>query len=80
MISFEQTYLIFYFLEYLHLFLDDNVDEEANNFQGCVASGCCLDFVWFFASFSLALLVSVAYNKSVYMKSQSSYRANPAPG
>ena len=45
MISFEQTYLIFYFLEYLHLFLDDNVDEEANNFQGCVASGCCLDFV-----------------------------------
>ena len=37
--------------------MDDNVDEEANNFQGCVASGCCLDFVWFFASFSLALLV-----------------------
>ena len=37
------------------LFLDNNVDENANS----SASGCCLVFAWFFAYFSLALLIKV---------------------
>ena len=58
-----------YFLEYQLLFLEDNVDEERQQFsnkKGSV-SGCCLAFSWFFANFSLALLIEVLLiKKSVY--------------
>ena len=60
--SLKQTYLFFvYFLEYLLLFLDHNVDEEWEYFSNSKSSapGCCLAFTLFFANFSLALLIKV---------------------
>ena len=58
----KQTYLLFvYFLEYLLLFLDDNMDEESKHFSNSKSSpsGCCLTFAWAFANFSLALLIKL---------------------
>ena len=45
--SLKQTYFFFaYFLEYVLLFLDDNVDEESESFSKSksLASRCCLAF------------------------------------
>ena len=54
--SLEQTHLYFvHFVEYLLLFLDDNVDKNSEN----SASGCCLPFAKFFANFSLVWLIKV---------------------
>ena len=48
-------------LEYVLLFLDDKLDEEYEEFSNSniPASGYCLVFVEFFASFSLALLIKL---------------------
>ena len=47
-------------LDYLLLFLDDNVDEESKLFSNSESSGCCLAFAYFFfANFSLAFLTKV---------------------
>ena len=59
--SLKQTHLFFvHFLEYLLLFSDDNVDEESEKFSNsqCSPSGCSWAFAWFFANFSLALLMT----------------------
>ena len=61
-ISFKQTYLFFVqFLQYLLLDLDDNLNEKNQQFSNNkrIVSGCCLGFTWFFANFSLALIVKV---------------------
>ena len=61
-ISFKQTYLFFVqFLQYLLLDLDDNLNEKKQQFSNNKrsVSGCCLGFTWFFANFSLALIVKV---------------------
>ena len=57
----SHTCFFTYFLEYVQLFLDDNVDEECEWFSNRkrLASGCCLSFAWFFANFSLLLLIKV---------------------
>ena len=58
-LSFKQAYLFFVqFLEYLLLFLYDNMDEENKYFSNskCWVSGCCLAFAWFLGNFSLALI------------------------
>ena len=41
------AHLFFYFLEYLLLFLDDNVDEKCEQFSNkeSSASGCCFIFI-----------------------------------
>ena len=54
-----------HFLEYLLLFLYDNVDEESKKFSNSESSvsGCCLAFAYFFADFSLALLIKVLLMK-----------------
>ena len=60
--SLNQMYLIFCtFLEYLLLFLNDNVDEDGKWFSNSKnsASGFCLAFAWYYANFSLALLIKV---------------------
>ena len=51
------------FLEYLLLFLDDNLDkkgEKISNIKSS-ASGCCLALAWIFANFSPALLIKVLH-------------------
>ena len=50
-----------YFLEYVLLLFDDDVDEKCEKFSNNKnsASGCCLAFAWFFTKFSLALLMKV---------------------
>ena len=59
--SSNQTHLLFVHVLEFYLFLDDNVDEESGQFScsKSSASGCCLAFAWFFANFSLALLIKV---------------------
>ena len=50
--------------------LDVNVDEECEKFSNSknAATGCCLASAWFFASFSLVLLIKVLLIKnSVYL-------------
>ena len=68
---FNQRYLFFaHFLEYLLLFLDDNVDEKSELFSNSKSSTsgcCCLVFAWFFANFSLALLIKVLFIKKAYI-------------
>ena len=62
MTSLRQMHLSFVnFLEYLLLFLDDNVYEESEKFSNkeSSASGCCLVFAYFFANFSQVLLIKV---------------------
>ena len=51
------------------LFLDDNVDQECESFSNSKisASGCCLAFAYFFANFSLALLMEVLLVKKVFI-------------
>ena len=48
-----------YFLEHALLILADNVDKECWKFSNdkSSTSRCCLEFAWFFANFSLALLI-----------------------
>ena len=48
-------------LEYFLLFLDDSVYEESEKFSNkdSLASGCCLVFAYFFASFGHGLLIKV---------------------
>ena len=60
-ISWIQTHLLFYFLEYVLLFFDNNVDKECEYFSNSESSapGRCLAFAWFFANSSLALLIKV---------------------
>ena len=50
-----------HFLEYLLLFLHDNVGEETEQFSNSKSSAprFYLSFAWFFANFSLALLIKV---------------------
>ena len=83
-ISWIQTFLFFfrvclleyvfleyaYFLEYVLLLLDDNVDEECQYFSDIKssASGCCLAFAWFFANISLVLLIKVLLIKKCEVK------------
>ena len=65
-----ETHLFFYLIfQYVLLFMDDNVDEEREYFSNSTSSAliCHLAYAWFFANFSLALLISVAdIKKSVY--------------
>ena len=58
-----------YFLEYIPLFLDENVDEECKWFSNnkSSASGSCLELAWFFDNFSLALLIKVLFIKKAYI-------------
>ena len=66
---FKQTCLfLVHFLEYLLLFLDDNVDEESGWFSNNKSSTSrfFLAFAWFFANFSLALLTKVLLIKRVF--------------
>ena len=76
----KQTYLLFvYFLEYLLLFLDDNMDEESKHFSNSKSSpaGCCLTFAWAFANFSLALLIKLMLiKKGVYSTFIITYSVN----
>ena len=63
----KQVYLIFvHFLEYLVLFLDDNINEESEKFSNSISSapGCCLAFAWFFLHFQ----PGVAYKIVAYRK------------
>ena len=58
------------FLENLLLFLNENLDEEGELFSNSQNStwGCCFAFAWFFANFSLALLIKVLLiKKSVFI-------------
>ena len=57
---FHQSYNLIktLYLEYILLFLHDNVGDNA-------VSGCCLAFAWFFANFSLVLLIKVLLIKKV---------------
>ena len=58
--SLKWTHLFFvHLLEYLLLLLDDNVNKKSQYFSNSksLASGCCLASAWFFASFSLVLLI-----------------------
>ena len=51
--SLKQMHLLFVqFLEYLPLFLDDNVDKESKSFSNSKSSAsvCCLAFAWFWKS------------------------------
>ena len=69
----RQTHLFFlHFLEYILLFLDNEVDEESKRCSNSKSSisGCCLAFGWFFAFFSLALFIRVLLIKNhvFYMK------------
>ena len=62
------------FLECLLLFLVYNVDKKSEQFSKSEssASGCFLDFVYFFCQFQPgAVYKSVAYKKSVYVRLQS---------
>ena len=57
-----QTHLfVCFFLEYTLLFLDDNVDEECELISNSKSSASeyCLGFAWFFANFSLVLLIKM---------------------
>ena len=67
MTSFKQAHLLFCtFLEYLLLFLDDNVGVESKQFSNSKssASGCRLSFAWFFCQFQPDVdYKSVAYKK-----------------
>ena len=65
-ISWIQTHtFLCLFLEFFLLLLDENLDEEC---EWSSASRCCLAFSWFFANFSLALLIKVLLiKKSVYI-------------
>ena len=58
---YRHTSSFIYFLEYVLLFFDDNVDEECKQFSNSrsLAIGCCLTFAWFFGNFRLALLIKV---------------------
>ena len=77
--SFKQTHLffvwivslkcfLFLFLEYLLLFLDDDVYEERKDSKSSVLR-CCLAFTWFFANFSLVLLIKVLLIEVLLIKS-----------
>ena len=60
--SLKQMPLFFvHFLGYVPLLLDDNLDEECELLSNSKssASGCCLAFTCFFASFSLVFLIKV---------------------
>ena len=62
--SFKQQYWYFVrFLEYLPLFLDDNVNKEINSNNKISASGCCLLF-----SFLGQFQHGVAYKSVAYEK------------
>ena len=66
--SFKQMYLfLIHFLEYLLLFLNDNVDEESEQYSNSKSStsGCCLAFALFFAKISLTLLIKVLLIKKL---------------
>ena len=66
--SFKQMYLfLIHFLEYLLLFLNDNVDEESEQYSNSKSStsGCCLAFALFFAKISLTLLIKVLLIKQL---------------
>ena len=71
--KFKQRHLFFvHSLEYLQLFLGDNLHDvhgKCHSNSKSSASGCCLNFAWFFANFSLALLLkkSDAYRKKAFM-------------
>ena len=59
-ISRIQTHLsLAYHLEYILLFLEDNIGEECQRFSNSKSSTsrCCLVFASLFANFSLALLI-----------------------
>ena len=59
------------FLEYLLLFLNDNVDEKGEWFSNSKnsASGCCLAFAWFLPGVAYK---SVAYRKEACKSQQGS--------
>ena len=66
----KQEHLFFaHFLEYLILVLDDNVNEESELFSNSksLASECCLAFAWFFANFSLVLLIKLLHIKLLHI-------------
>ena len=58
---------LIHFLEYLLLFLNDNVDEESEQYSNSKSStsGCCLAFALFFAKISLTLLIKVLLIKQL---------------
>ena len=60
-ISLKHTCFFVNFLEYVLLLLNDSMDEESKLFlnRKSSASGCVLDFAWFFANISLVLLTKV---------------------
>ena len=68
-ISLKQTQLFFpYSLENLLLCLNDNVDEKKVISQSKNSvSGCCSAFAWFFANFSLLLLIKVLLTKKKFV-------------
>ena len=57
----RHTCVFAYVLDYVLIFLDDNVDKECKLLSSnkSSASGCCLAFAWIFVSFSLVLLIKV---------------------
>ena len=59
--EYRYTCPLAYHLEYILLFLDDNVDEECQRFSNSKSSTsrCCLVFASLFTDFSLALLIKV---------------------
>ena len=66
--SFKQTCLFFvHFLRISPIIIGCNVDQQRKKLSNSnsLASGCCLVFAWFFASFSLALLIKVLLMKKL---------------
>ena len=59
--EYRHTCPLAYHLEYILLFLEDNIGEECQRFSNSKSSTsrCCLVFASLFANFSLALLIKV---------------------
>ena len=58
----KQMYFFFlHFLEYLLLFLNDNMDQTSKQCLNseCSASGCCLAIAYFFTNFSVTLIMKM---------------------
>ena len=62
----RKTFFFCLFLEYFSLFLVDNVNKKWKSFLNSKHSAArwCVAFAWFFANFSLALLIKILLIKS----------------
>ena len=70
-----RLFVFTHFLEYLLLFLDNNVDEESKTFSNVksLVSRCYLAFACFLANFRLVLLVTVFLIKEAFIRESDSF-------